>query len=69
MGHRGVDLAELKARRARADLERERDALVMWAQQLAAWIGSPLENDVDERLIAVPATGERFILTRRKAEP
>lgn len=69
MGNRGVDLAELKAKRAQVEADLDRDRLLMWAHAMVSWIASPLEEGgSDERLIAVPATGEEFVLTRRRSE-
>lgn len=68
MGNRGVDLAEIKHRRAQEQARSDRDVLLVWAHALASWLGSPLEaGAVDERVVSVPATGEEFILSRRRA--
>lgn len=68
MGHRGVDLADLKARRARQEAERDRQRLLEWAVAMVEWLGSPLEDgETDSRMISVPA-GEMLVLSRSRAE-
>lgn len=66
MGNRGIDLAQLKAQRARAEQRAGDERLLVWARQIEHWLEEPLEAGViEEKTIKVALTGQQLILSKR----